>query len=38
MTAYLTFKAIKQGTIKIDQVIPVSEKPGVPKARACSST
>ncbi|MDQ5888117.1 MAG: hypothetical protein QG667_1410 [Pseudomonadota bacterium] len=26
MTAYLTFKAIKQGTIKIDQVIPVSEK------------
>jgi D-alanyl-D-alanine carboxypeptidase (penicillin-binding protein 5/6) len=26
MTAYLTFKAIKQGTIKIDRVIPVSEK------------
>ena len=26
MTAYLTFKAIKQGTIKIDQVIPASEK------------
>ena len=26
MTAYLTFKAIKQGTIKLDQVIPVSER------------
>lgn len=26
MTAYLTFTAIKQGTIKIDQMIPVSEK------------
>ena len=25
MTAYLTFKAIKQGTIKLDQVIPVSQ-------------
>ena len=26
MTAYLTFAAIKQGTIKLDQVVPVSEK------------
>ncbi len=26
MTAYLTFAAIKQGTIKLDQAIPVSEK------------
>lgn len=26
MTAYLTFSALKQGTIKIDQMIPVSEK------------
>jgi D-alanyl-D-alanine carboxypeptidase (penicillin-binding protein 5/6) len=26
MTAYLTFAAIKQGTIKLDQMIPVSEK------------
>jgi D-alanyl-D-alanine carboxypeptidase (penicillin-binding protein 5/6) len=26
MTAYLTFAALKQGTIKIDQMIPVSEK------------
>jgi D-alanyl-D-alanine carboxypeptidase (penicillin-binding protein 5/6) len=26
MTAYLTFAAIKQGTIKIDQTVPVSEK------------
>ncbi len=26
MTAYLTFAAIKQGTIKIDQAVPVSEK------------
>ncbi|WP_137938772.1 D-alanyl-D-alanine carboxypeptidase family protein [Chitinivorax sp. B] len=24
MTAYLTFKAVKQGTLKLDQVIPVS--------------
>ena len=26
MTAYLTFSAIKQGTIKLDQAIPVSER------------
>ena len=26
MTAYLTFAAIKQGTIKLDQTVPVSEK------------
>ncbi|SDG61906.1 D-alanyl-D-alanine carboxypeptidase family protein [Propionivibrio dicarboxylicus] len=26
MTAYLTFSALKQGTIKLDQAIPVSEK------------
>ena len=26
MTAYLTFAALKQGTIKIDQAVPVSEK------------
>ena len=26
MTAYLTFAAIKQGTIKLDQAVPVSEK------------
>ena len=26
MTAYLTFSAIKQGTIKLDQAVPVSEK------------
>jgi D-alanyl-D-alanine carboxypeptidase (penicillin-binding protein 5/6) len=26
MTAYLTFAALKQGTIKIDQMVPVSEK------------
>lgn len=26
MTAYLTFAALKQGTIKIDQALPVSEK------------
>jgi D-alanyl-D-alanine carboxypeptidase (penicillin-binding protein 5/6) len=26
MTAYLTFAALKQGTIKVDQMIPVSEK------------
>ncbi len=26
MTAYLTFAALKQGTIKIDQMIPVSER------------
>ena len=26
MTAYLTFSAIKQGTIKLDQTVPVSEK------------
>ena len=26
MTAYLTFGALKQGTIKIDQTVPVSEK------------
>jgi len=26
MTAYLTFAALKQGTIKIDQLVPVSEK------------
>ena len=26
MTAYLTFAALKQGTIKLDQMIPVSEK------------
>jgi D-alanyl-D-alanine carboxypeptidase (penicillin-binding protein 5/6) len=26
MTAYLTFSALRQGTIKIDQLVPVSEK------------
>lgn len=26
MTAYITFGALKQGTIKIDQMVPVSEK------------
>ncbi|MBK9447288.1 MAG: D-alanyl-D-alanine carboxypeptidase [Betaproteobacteria bacterium] len=26
MTAYLTFAALKQGTLKIDQTVPVSEK------------
>lgn len=26
MTAYLTFAALRQGTIKVDQMIPVSEK------------
>lgn len=26
MTAYLTFAALKQGTIKLDQAVPVSEK------------
>jgi D-alanyl-D-alanine carboxypeptidase (penicillin-binding protein 5/6) len=26
MTAYLTFAALKQGTIKIDQMIPISQK------------
>jgi D-alanyl-D-alanine carboxypeptidase (penicillin-binding protein 5/6) len=26
MTAYLTFSALKQGTIKIDQMVTVSEK------------
>ena len=26
MTAYLTFAAIKQGTIKLDQAVPVSQK------------
>jgi serine-type D-Ala-D-Ala carboxypeptidase (penicillin-binding protein 5/6) len=26
MTAYLTFSALKQGTIKIDQMVPISEK------------
>ena len=26
MTAYLTFKALKQGRVKIDQTLPVSEK------------
>ncbi len=26
MTAYLTFAAIRQGTIKLDQAVPVSEK------------
>ncbi len=26
MTAYLTFSALKQGTIKIDQMVPVSQK------------
>ena len=37
MTAYVTFGALKQGTIKIDQMVTVSERPGNPRARACLS-